>query len=377
MSDPIRERKLVVLFHQTPMILIATLLAGVLLSVSLYDTVPRIKIAAFLLALGVVFLIRALVVLGFQHRDPERSFVGWEGIYLATLGGSALTWGLGGLWLADGAANDVKLLVYVYLVGIGIGGVATYAAMRVSVLIASVCLLGPMTFSLLLEPHAPLRFAGIAGLLLILATLRSSKVVSDTFDAAYRASAELEREKQLAETHARTDQLTGLHNRRAYTELAEKALARGRRNQSPCAVAVIDIDHFKGVNDTRGHSAGDACLVAVAKALEGCVRRGDICGRFGGEEFVVFLPDTDWEGAAVVAEKLRSVIAGTIIEGAGPSFSVTASLGYAVGLQEFEELFRLADVAMYKAKTAGRDCVVSAEHRTAETAPARESSRAG
>ena len=148
------------------------------------------------------------------------------------------------------------------------------------------------------------------------------------------------------------DALPGLANRRfVLTQLAGQ-VSGARRHERPLSVAVVDVDHFKAINDTRGHAEGDRVLVGVAVALREHLRAEDQLGRLGGEEFLVLLPDTDADDAAAAAEKLRASVAET---------GVTASIGWAAWEGESpEDLVRRADAALYQAKATGRNRVVGA-----------------
>ncbi len=167
----------------------------------------------------------------------------------------------------------------------------------------------------------------------------------------------------LAETHgeATTDRLTGIANRPAILAALFGEVERAGRYDRPLAVAFVDIDLFKAVNDTYGHEAGDVVLRGVAATLRANLRSADTLGRYGGEEFMVILPETDAAAAAALAEKLRQLILGTTfaIEGQG-SVSVTVSIGVAIGVGRtlrVDALVRDADAAMYSAKGLGRNQV--------------------
>lgn len=154
---------------------------------------------------------------------------------------------------------------------------------------------------------------------------------------------------------SRTDALTGLPNRRAMVEELHSEMARARREGSPMAVLMTDLDHFKAVNDTRGHEAGDKVLQALAQALRGALRAYDVCARWGGDEFLVLLPGTDVSGAQDVGAKLRNAIEALAIP-AGEGQRLGLSVGVAVLKpdESADELLRRADEAMYIAKNAGR-----------------------
>ena len=167
----------------------------------------------------------------------------------------------------------------------------------------------------------------------------------------------------LAETHdaATTDKLTGIANRPAILAALFSEVERAGRYDRPLAVAFADIDLFKAVNDTYGHEAGDVVLRGVAATLHANLRTADTLGRYGGEEFMVILPETDTVAAAALAEKLRQLVLGAKypIEGHG-TVSVTVSIGVAVGVGRtlrVEALVRDADAAMYSAKSLGRNQV--------------------
>ena len=167
------------------------------------------------------------------------------------------------------------------------------------------------------------------------------------------------REKQIRAL-AVTDPLTGLDNRRALFDQFSYELARSRRSGNPVSVCVMDLDHFKQINDRYGHATGDKVLLMVARELRDCLRETDRIGRIGGEEFMLLMPETDQQGAAKVIERCRQRLCGTpvVVEGEAP-FHVSASFGVTCSgtgdtLGE-EQLFTRADQALYQAKEAGRN----------------------
>src|SRR5271166_6443512 len=159
---------------------------------------------------------------------------------------------------------------------------------------------------------------------------------------------------------ARTDPKTGLLNATAWQREADAEVARALRTGTPLALLLVDVDHFKRVNDHHGHLIGDEVLRALATGLRQQVRESDVVGRFGGEEFTVLLPGTDDAGAYGIAERLRASATRLSVSAADARIQVTVSIGVAVLGQHGHELFELlaaADVALYKAKDAGRDQV--------------------
>ena len=162
---------------------------------------------------------------------------------------------------------------------------------------------------------------------------------------------------------ATTDPLTGLVNQRQFWQTLERELSRLGRTGGALTLITFDLDHFKSVNDRYGHSAGDQVLVETAKRMGDCLRPVDILARYGGEEMVAILPDTDCTGAMDAAERVRLVIQNNPVHLAdGTSISVTVSAGVTTtrnSQDTAKALFDRADLALYGAKESGRNCVVS------------------
>ncbi|WP_291321840.1 diguanylate cyclase [Desulfonatronospira sp.] len=159
-----------------------------------------------------------------------------------------------------------------------------------------------------------------------------------------------------------TDELTGLWNRRYFMHVAQKEFERAKRYDQHLSLLMLDIDHFKRINDTLGHAAGDATLQYLGSLLNNMMRAMDTAGRLGGEEFGVLLPSTDLENAVILAERLRSEIQGNTLDYTGSRIQFTVSIGtasYLQGDQSLETILQRADTALYKAKFQGRNQVVS------------------
>ena len=161
------------------------------------------------------------------------------------------------------------------------------------------------------------------------------------------------------------DGLTGLFNHRHFKEVLEKEVARAARYQRSLCLIMADVDHFKSYNDTHGHPAGDVLLVTLAELITARLRTVDIPVRYGGEEFAILLPETDWRGGKIVAENLRERVESHPFEGAGtqPLGMISLSLGIAAYPGEANEawsLLKMADEALYQAKESGRNRVVCA-----------------
>lgn len=183
--------------------------------------------------------------------------------------------------------------------------------------------------------------------------------------ARVRAALRMKRAQDMLTQRAQLDALTGLRNRAYLDERLTAEIAVARRSERPLSLVMIDLDHFKSLNDGYGHPFGDLVLQRVGDALARSIRPGDVACRYGGEELAVVLPDTDVAGAHAMAERLRQVIKALLLTPRGKPVVVTASFGVAEALEvatgDVElrpgDLVAAADAALYRAKREGRDCV--------------------
>lgn len=174
---------------------------------------------------------------------------------------------------------------------------------------------------------------------------------------------QLEASRQRIAELAVTDGLTGCYNRRHFMERAELELLRSRRHGHPLALVLLDADDFKQVNDTHGHQCGDQLLREMALQCRASLRSTDVLARFGGEELVVLLPQTDLAGALAIAERIRHQVQALTMRWQGEAVAATVSLGVAslhAGHAGIDALIRDADLALYEAKRAGRNRVQGA-----------------
>lgn len=204
----------------------------------------------------------------------------------------------------------------------------------------------------------------------IVGSVGSLRDISDRISAENQVKEELKR-------IANTDPLTGLANRRVFFEKIEEELKRIKRARSEFAMLLLDIDHFKKVNDTHGHDVGDFVLIEVSKVISEVLREIDIPARLGGEEFGIFLPETDAKGAFMVAERVRAAIAKhTFMADAKQNRPIGCTVSIGLVTVRFDEdtdatrLYKLADTRLYIAKNSGRNQVIGAtSHMQRQVAP--------
>ena len=178
--------------------------------------------------------------------------------------------------------------------------------------------------------------------------------------AAQMRIAELESALAEARNAAFTDPLTGAFNRRGFADVFERELARSLRSGNGLALALIDLDNFKHLNDTLGHQAGDDALVHLVSVLRSAMRPSDVLCRFGGEEFVILLPDTSLADAEAAISRFRQEFAGHALPGRDCCLTFSAGVVAQTPAETLDTLIGRADAATYAAKRAGKNCVVTA-----------------
>ncbi|HVT29817.1 MAG TPA: GGDEF domain-containing protein [Lacipirellulaceae bacterium] len=199
-----------------------------------------------------------------------------------------------------------------------------------------------------------------------------AELVVDVIGDVVRANHDLQSKLEMAESRLQeqaaeieahisrslTDPLTGLPNRRELNEKLEERMAAWNRRHDVFSLLLLDVDHFKKLNDRHGHLAGDQVLAAIGRALRGAIRREDAVARYGGEEFAVVLPSTPSEQAILVAQKVREAVSRVVVTRNEQQISVTVSVGLATiePNERVEMLIQRADSALYAAKEAGRNC---------------------
>jgi diguanylate cyclase (GGDEF)-like protein len=195
------------------------------------------------------------------------------------------------------------------------------------------------------------------------------KMLGSELGGPLRIGALIEQTRQVA----MTDALTGVMNRRAFLEAMDRERSRVKRFGHALSILLLDLDHFKQVNDTRGHGVGDEVLKGLSGVLRKMARKADLVARWGGEEFIVGLPETAEAGARVAAERLRRAISDTLYSvPGGEAVSATASIGMATiqADESVDELIARADQAMYLAKARGRNRVEGTEAKERTTVAA-------
>ncbi len=348
------------LYQQAIAAPLLTLTVVLLVAAALWQVVPRERLGVWLGTIVVLALVRLGLVLAYRRAKPSTlHMIGWEHTFVYTLVAICLVWGAGAV-LVMPASLAHRALIYFFLIGIAGGAVASYSAHPTACLVCILSLMVPVTIWFAFQNVTELRVMAVGGALYLVASIRATRNYGDFWRRTFQLSWELQQAHALTARLARTDELTGLNNRRAFSSLGRRALDQSRRYSRPLSLVMFDIDRFKAINDTYGHAAGDKVLQEVAGVILNTVRTPDIAGRIGGEELGVVLPETAQSEAVAFAERLRSALAALEVDYKGKMLRFTCSFGVASRAEDvvvLDTLLMRADEALYRAKEAGRDRV--------------------
>ncbi|VVN82678.1 sensor domain-containing diguanylate cyclase [Pseudomonas fluorescens] len=360
--EQVRTDRMHQLFRQSVSAVFGSYLAAVILCWMCWDRFEHGLIVWWIAILTGSALLRIWMFIAyFRSHESERTPQRWERKYWSTLVLSAGIWGAGALALMP--PNDLlsQTLVMLFIVGMSVSAVSCYSAYRYMTLVSIGLVLLPCTTWLLFQSSAMQIGMALAVLVFTSFVANATRSLSDALETAFRLTREMERAHSISTRAAQTDELTGLKNRRAFFEHGQQLYNYCKSNRLPLCVVMLDMDHFKHINDTYGHQVGDQVLRQMGVVINTSFRETDVHGRLGGEEFAVLLPDTSIEVAVEIAEQLIQTIAGLMTE---PGHCITASLGVAstdTGDNDLHSLMNNADKALYRAKAMGRNQIAVAE----------------
>lgn len=361
-AEQVRTDRLQQLFRQSGAAVFGSYMAAVMLCWLCWDRFDHTVVVGWIALLTVSTLLRIWMFIGY-FRSPvtERTPKRWERKYWSTLVLSAGIWGAGALAVIPAHDLLAQAMVMLFTVGMSVSAVSCYSAYRNMTMLSIGLVLLPCSTWLLFQPST--LQAGMALAVFVFASFVASATrrMSDALETAFRLTREMERENRLSIRAARTDELTGLKNRRAFFDDAHQLYSECKSNGSVLCAVMLDMDHFKHINDSYGHQVGDQVLRQVGAVISASIRKNDVHGRLGGEEFAILLPDTSIEVATSIAQELMQAIAGLKAE---PADRITASLGVASSDFTDDSLYSLmnnADRALYKAKSYGRNQVAVAQ----------------
>ncbi|HTJ46404.1 MAG TPA: GGDEF domain-containing protein [Kofleriaceae bacterium] len=363
LAEHVRAERVRFVFIQSALPILFSPVAASLLAFTIWSWVDHTRLVVWTIGLAVIACGRVALVRTYPAVSPSASRVrAWERTFVGSILLVDLWWGIGALTLLVPDQPAERALVFSFLMMMAGGHSSSYAAHPATVLLGVLALVVPIATTFVLRGDRFHVAMSIAALMYLAATFRSIRTLEFFFGRTHRLAHEVQKERDRAEMLARTDALTSLSNRRAFYELGEHVLALAARHEHAASLIMIDIDHFKTINDQHGHAAGDAVIRAVADLIREHHRATDVAGRLGGEEFALLLPETPLDSALVVAERLRDRIGTHTMLVDGTPITFTTSLGVAGRApgEPLDKLIARADSALYAAKHAGRNRVATA-----------------
>ena len=359
LDELVRAEKLQLLFHQSYSAIFVSLFGCVLLSAILWQVQQKEVLISWVFILVCSALIRFTLFMLYHRIKPQgEDILAWGMPYVLTLFLSSIIWGIGAVYILPTASQLHQVVIYFFLIGMSGGAISAYSVNRTMALITITCLLLPITVWFLMQGSLLTVGLALSAVIFSVSAIRAGKILSLKLNQSFMLAHELGHAKEAAEAMALKDELSGIDNRRAFYEKGKMLVDYCQRNGEILSVIIIDIDHFKKINDKYGHAGGDATIRQIGHILQKGMRKSDLCARIGGEEFGILLTTSLTDGAAQIAETLRQVISRTPISFNDKDFTISASFGVAVGSLDLDTLIRRADDSLYKAKAAGRNCVV-------------------
>jgi len=357
-TENTQSDKLQLLYHQSFQAVFFSLVAALIYTAILWRQPDHQLLLVWLAVILMTSLLRLALFISYRCKKPDKTAVlKWQHPYYISLMLSSLSWGTGTLIICMDKPLLFQIITYCFLLGMAAAALSVYSSIRYMSVSTITVMLVPITAWFTIHPDTTANLMAVAGVFFLISTLRATSILADTLHNSFMLTHKLKLAYETAEHLARTDMLTGLNNRRAFIELSERQLSLCKRNNTPASLLVLDLDHFKTINDELGHATGDFALQHFSELLQKSVRSSDICARIGGEEFALLLPNTGLSSAHKVAEKLRMIIASEVINTADNTFSISTSIGIASGQYELDVLLQTADMAMYEAKQSGRNQV--------------------
>ena len=357
----IHIEKIKLLYQNSLIPIVLSGVAGLFLVAALWNSANHLHLLIWLVVTILFACIRVMLITKFQREKPvSREVLKWEAPYAISLLVVFLCWSVGLIWIMPRDNLSAVFILNTFSIGLAGAAISWYSPLRYLQMATISLALIPMIVVLLTLGHAETFWVGIAACCMYVSCMITSVLLQRTFNGNLELAYDLEQAKKHAEDMASTDALTGLNNRRAFFDKAGLLFAYCKRSQEPISALMLDIDHFKKINDSYGHAAGDIALRNFAQLLKTNLRDSDLICRFGGEEFAVLLPSTTADVAAAMANELKKMMMTSIIALAdNNALSLTASFGVAEYGETVEDLLNHADAAMYLAKNAGRNHVIT------------------
>lgn len=357
----IRIEKIKLLYSNSLIPIILSAVASFFLVAALWPSADRIQLLIWLGITNFLAVMRVALLAQFKHVNPQgEEVLKWEAVYSVTLLMVFLSWSLGLIWIMPRDNLAAVFILNTFSLGLAGAAISWYSPLRYLQMATISIALVPMIIVLFTLNNEQTFWVGVAACCMYVSCVLTSMSLQKTFTGNLELAYDLEQAKLFAENMAQTDALTGLNNRRAFFDKAQLLFDLGKRNHQPVSALMLDVDYFKRINDSYGHAIGDMALSSLARLLKNNLRDTDLLCRFGGEEFVALLPNTNVEQAEEIANLLKKeMMSTTVVLTQESVLSLTASFGVSDVGETLEDLLGHADKAMYRAKNGGRNQVIA------------------
>ncbi len=359
----VRSEKLRLFYQQSVTAIYVSVLTAGLIVMMLWPVQKHTILLSWFGTLVIAMFYLLFLFMRYKKARPQGSttILKWGTPYFTSHAIIISIWAIGAVWVMPKDSLIHQTAVCFFILGMAGGALSSYSAHRRTTLLSVFGMLFPMIIWLFFFGDSLItNYMAIAATIFCLASIRTTGILATVQHQRLVLIHQLRISSDNAKKLARIDELTGLYNRRAFYETADLLFKTSQRTHESIALILMDIDYFKRVNDTFGHTAGDLVLTKISQILQQTIRDSDTCARIGGEEFAIIFLSSSHNNAIQLAEKIRLVIANTPIEVNHEKLSITASFGVAMGDKSINNTFRRADEAMYQAKGGGRNRVMPA-----------------
>ncbi|XQW83428.1 GGDEF domain-containing protein [Thalassotalea piscium] len=352
-----------IVVDQTPRAMIAMLIVSSAYCYIFFNYIPLLILFVWLVFQLLLAVMRLYNVKKFKQHITQQDMDGISNnrkLFTALNIFQALMWTISSILVSIYAPEPFELVSFIMIIGIITAAALSMSSLYKAYLIFFFCMITPQIVILLY--HGEQQHIGVVifTMIYIPATILLSKAIFNSRVSSIEAHDELAEKAEELHQLSITDSLTHIYNRRYFFSVCDDIILIAEREKQKISLLMIDVDHFKGVNDSYGHQAGDFVLINLVKNIQHLMRKSDVFARVGGEEFAILLNNTSLDKATVVAEKIRAMVENSVFMYNSVAIKITLSIGISELNQEnnsIEQLFKKADNQLYGAKHNGRNRV--------------------
>lgn len=357
MEELVQVEKIKLLYQQSIAAAIISLIIASLLARILWLHNGSNSVVTWYLVLLAASLLRVVLFFFYYRARPVGvSVLDWAPPYFITLFISSTIWGIGCIMIMPKDSLLYQAICFYFLMGMCAGAMSVYSTNQLYALSTVYMILGPITLWALFQDNHVAFFMGLGSSLFLVSAVRVTKVIANSQSDNFLRKYQLTEAQEKVANLAKLDPLTGIFNRHTFDQEALKLLGGDRGSHEPFSLLILNIDHFKKINDTYGHEMGDSFLKLVANSIQETILDTDLCARLEGDEFTILLPNAKSDMGIIVAERLNSLIVSLRQKDPNDeSVAITVSIGVTESTQSVRAAIDEAKQAMQQAKENGRN----------------------